>query len=257
MQKELEQLGLSDKEAKVYLASLGLGPAQAGRIARQAGIKRPNTYVVLEHLVKLGLVSQVADTKEKTYKAEEPDRLIRLTKKMRRQVVEAEIELEKLLPGLKSIQKKLIEVPKVVFYQGIEGVRNIIIEASEYPEPWYYFGSAEGWFKALSEKGLDELVLETRELRQKAGRPMSYIITDESYHKIKFFQNYESNIRQAKILPHLIQAKSAFIIYGNKLGVLSVGSAPFGAVIESQEVAELVKIMYMMIWQSLPEERGK
>ncbi len=252
MNNELTKLGLSDNEAKVYVALLALGESDAAGIAKQAQVKRPTTYLALEHLIEQGLVSEVLGQKEKIFKAEEPDRLTKLTKKMRRQVIDAEIQLETLLPGLKAIQKKLIEAPKVSFYNGVEGIKSIAEEASSYPEPWYYFGSVEGWLKALSDGGMQEFILETRDLRKKVGQPTAYMITDAGYNKIKLFQKNEPAIRQVRILPQIIKTKSAFVLFGKKLAVVNIGETPFAAVIESAEIAELVKLMFNVIWQSLP-----
>ena len=256
MQESLEKLGLSENETKVYLAVLGLGPSPAVVIANQAQVKRSTTYLVLQHLISMGLVSEVADSKEKMFKAEDPDRLTKLTRKMRRRVVDAEIELEKLLPGLKAIQKKIIESPKLNFYQGLEGIKTITEEASAYPEPWYYFGPVGEWMKSLSQTGFEELVLDTREYRHKVGRPTCFMITDSDYYKIKLFQKFEPQIRQARILSSLSKSKSGFAIYGKKLALISLGDMPFGAVIESAEVVDLVKMMFLFIWQSLPEEKA-
>ncbi len=257
MDQELTKLGLTDTEAKIYLAALGLGPSAASVIAKQSGIKRTTAYSALDNLVKQGLVSEVADAKEKKFKAEEPDRLSKLTRKMRRQVIAAEIELEKLLPGLKAIQKKLIEAPRVAFYQGLEGIKTIIEEASEYAEPWYYFGSMAEWMKILSSQDFEELATQTRVLRAKVGKPTNYMITDAAYYKVKFFQKYEPEIRQVRIWPGISKAKSSFVIYGKKLAIISIGEVPFGAIIESDEAAELVKMMFEFIWQSLPAEKPR
>jgi DNA-binding MarR family transcriptional regulator len=256
MDQKLTKLGLSENEAKVYLALLALGESDASDISKQAQVKRPTTYLALEHLVEQGLVSEVLGQKEKMFKAEEPDRLARLTRKMRRQVIDAEIQLETLLPGLKAIQKKLIEAPKITFYQGVEGIKSVAEEASGYPEPWYYFGSAEGWLKALGAEEMQEFILETRVLRKKVSQPTAYMITDAGYHKIKLFQKHEPTIRQVRILPQIIKTKSAFVLFGKKLAVVNIGEAPFAAVIESAEIAELVKMMFNIIWKSLPEKAG-
>ncbi len=255
MEQELISLGLTDTEAKIYLAVLELGPSSAAIIAKQANIKRTTGYSALEYLIQKGLVSEIANTKEKLFKAEEPDKLTRLTRKMRRQVIEAEIGLEKLLPGLKAIQKKLIEVPKVTFYQNIEGIKTIIEQAAFSAEPWHYFGSTEQLIKSTSEKLMNEFALEVREKRKKINPPVNYIITDGGYYKIKIFQKFEPQLRQVKIFPPIAKAKSAFVIFGGKLGVLSYDNMPFGAIIESREVAELVKMLFEIIWNSLPEEK--
>lgn len=251
MNEELTNVGLGENESKVYIALLTVGPALASTISHEAKVKRPTTYLALENLKKQGLVSETMQGKEKQFKAEDPDRLIKLTRKMRRKVIEAEIALEKILPGLKAIRKKIIEVPKVTYYQGIEGVKAIIEEFTEYPETTYYFGSTEGFIKQMSIKSANEFSLDTREIRNKVGRPFAYIITDEGYSKIKIFQKSESAVRGVKILSELKNSESAFAIYGKKLAVLGIGSIPFGAIIESDEVVDLVKIMYMVIWNSL------
>jgi len=255
MYQQLIKLGLNEHEAKVYLATLELGSSSVATIARTAGVKRPTTYLALEHLAEKGMVSEVVDSKEKKFRAEEPDRLAKLTRKMRRRVIEAEIELEKLMPGLKAIQKKLVQPPKLTFYQGMEGIKTIIEEASGHPEPWYYFGSAEEFMKAMPPKEAEEFVLETRELRKKAGRPLAKFISDKGYNKIQLFEKYEPAVRQVRFLPELLITKSALIIYGNKLGVISLGQAPFVSVVESTEIVELLKLMYQIIWANLPEER--
>jgi len=257
MEKELEQLGLSDKEVKVYLAALALGPAPAGKIAKQAGIKRPNTYVVLEHLIILGLVSEVVISKEKFFKAEGPEKLKNLTKKMRRKVIAAELKLEELLPELKVIQKRLIEPPKIVFYQGTLGVKNILEDLSASREPSYIFGASEEIIKTLGSTKLSELMEETDRLRELAGRPMSYYVTDKGVTDIKHFKTEKTAAHEIKFLPQTVKPRSAIMLYENKLAVINVSEPIFAAVIESTEVVELVKMMYQLIWKSLSQEKKK
>ena len=56
LEKELEKIGLTEKEAAVYLALLKLGPTTALKIARETGIKRPTVYTTLDALKGRGLV---------------------------------------------------------------------------------------------------------------------------------------------------------------------------------------------------------
>ena len=54
--RKLEEIGLSEKEANVYLAILKVGRGTAYKIARLAGVKTPTTYLMLDDLLKKGLV---------------------------------------------------------------------------------------------------------------------------------------------------------------------------------------------------------
>ncbi len=252
MENILAKIGLSKNEAKVYLATLGMGATSAKDIAERTKMKRPTTYLALENLIKLGLVSETTQNKKKLFKAEEPEKLQKLTKKMRRQVVAAELELEKLLPELKSIRKKIIESPRTTFYRGLSGVKNIIEEFSESTSSWYFFGSTERIFTNLEPQDLSEIMTRSNDLRDKAGRPKVYMITDKGILKEPQFQKSNLKIREMKILPNVIKASSAFVIYGNKVAVFSINESPFGIIIEREEVAEMIKVMYGILWNSIP-----
>jgi sugar-specific transcriptional regulator TrmB len=56
-QDKLLQLGLSEKEAAVYLALLSLGKGTVTSITRKAGINRTTGYDILNALATKGIVS--------------------------------------------------------------------------------------------------------------------------------------------------------------------------------------------------------
>ena len=55
----LEKVGLSKQEAKVYISSLKLGVAKASDIAQKANVKREASYYILRMLQEKGFVSEV------------------------------------------------------------------------------------------------------------------------------------------------------------------------------------------------------
>ena len=55
----LEDLGLSKREAKAYLALLELGSTTVGEIIKKTDIPSSKIYEVLDRLMKKGLVSYV------------------------------------------------------------------------------------------------------------------------------------------------------------------------------------------------------
>ena len=62
--QELTNLGLKDKEASVYLSCLELGPSPVQPIARKAKVVRATTYVILESLMNMGLVTKFKEGKK-------------------------------------------------------------------------------------------------------------------------------------------------------------------------------------------------
>ncbi len=54
--KKLENIGLSENESRVYLASLSLGPAIVRDIARVSQVKRTTIYSLIDSLKQQGLM---------------------------------------------------------------------------------------------------------------------------------------------------------------------------------------------------------
>jgi sugar-specific transcriptional regulator TrmB len=71
-------LDLSEKEAKVYIASLELGLSTIQEIAGKSQISRSTTYEVIESLMEKGLMSALTKGKKKYFSAESPEKLMSL-----------------------------------------------------------------------------------------------------------------------------------------------------------------------------------
>lgn len=113
----LQQIGLTEKEAQVYLALLSLESATAYRIAEHCEVKKPTVYVTLEDLRKKGLVLKVPHVKKSLYSA--------------RNIGEYLQEQEARLDSVRSIVPKLQALgiqnkPGVFFFTGLQGIAQAI-----------------------------------------------------------------------------------------------------------------------------------
>jgi DNA-binding MarR family transcriptional regulator len=253
MDEELQKLGLNEHEARVYLAALSLGPSTASQIADQTNIKRPTVYLAAENLIKQGLMHQTVD-KKRLFVAEKPQKLEKLTKRMRRQVIDAEILLENILPGLIKLPKQFSEEPQVTFYSGIQGMKNILLEITASNSSWHFFGSTTKVLQSPARPEILALIGEGVKIRRGMDpkRPKIYFITDAGILGLKGgFEKMVTPWREMKILPGQINSGSGFIIFEDKLAIINFENKPFAAVIKSKEVVEVVKVMYQLIWRSL------
>ncbi len=248
----MQKLGLSEHEAKIYLAALSLGPSSAAQISTQTSIKRPTVYLALDSLIKQGLVLENFAGKKRLFEAEKPQKLEKLTKRMRRQVIDAEILLESVLPGLIKLPKQYSQEPKVSFYSGEEGLKNIALEISACSSSWYAFGSGAKILEKLAKFKRMDILYDSWDIRSSPSRPKIYIITDAGVFSLgKEWEKNKTPWREVKILPGIIGVGSGLIIYEDKVAVLSLENKPFVAVIKSKEVVEVVKVMFQLIWKSL------
>src|SRR3989344_6106685 len=128
MLPELQNLGLSEKEARVYLAALELGPTTAEKLSAQAKVNRSTTYVQLEALMKAGLMSTYEEGKKTYFAPESPERLRRLLAKQKDAISTKERDLSSLLPELLRQYEGAGERPVVRFFPGKEGITAVRAE---------------------------------------------------------------------------------------------------------------------------------
>ena len=143
--KDLQQLGLEETEAKVYLALLELGPATVSEITKKAGITRTLGYHVLEKLGWHGLVNQVSGKGAKIiFSAEHPQRLVQHVKNKKNQWQRTLEKVEQELPDLISLYK-IADKPTVKYQEGVEGIKNIFNETLESNEEILTIMDVDGW----------------------------------------------------------------------------------------------------------------
>ena len=73
--KNIENLGLTEKESKIYLTSVRIGPASMQVLARKAGVDRGTAYHVAQTLTEKGLFGAVEGGKKPLFRAASPRRL--------------------------------------------------------------------------------------------------------------------------------------------------------------------------------------
>ena len=73
--KQIKNLGLTEKEAKIYTVCLKLGEATAFKIAQISGIKRATAYFTLESLIEKGWINTKKTKKAQLFMANDPQRI--------------------------------------------------------------------------------------------------------------------------------------------------------------------------------------
>ena len=140
-QRNLVTLGLTEGEAKTYIALMELGPSSAGPIVKKSGDAYSNIYSVLECLIEKGLVSFIIKNKTRQFHAVNPSNLSRYLEKKEQEIAEQKRELQKMLPQLKALQDILPSQEAEVFL-GTKGLRTAyekLVEHSSKKNPNLFF----------------------------------------------------------------------------------------------------------------------
>ncbi|MBU4431940.1 hypothetical protein KKD60_01575, partial [Patescibacteria group bacterium] len=130
--KELKNLGLAEKEAKVYLATLELGQSTVQKISEKAKVNRATTYVVIESLIQKGLMSSAYENKKQYFYAESPEKLNLLFREQAMEIQKKQEYLDRILPNLKALKSRDKEGPTVRYFEGKEGMRAIAEEIFDF-----------------------------------------------------------------------------------------------------------------------------
>lgn len=241
LKNELENIGLTDKEARVYLACLELGPTNIQNIVNKGSLKRSTVYEILESLKAKGLMQITTKGKRKQYLAAEPENLLRTIK-------EKEQTLKEIMPMLKSLNNVGFTKPKITYYEGIEGVREIYLEAlksSTHDADWI-----SPMANVLETSGEDWMAKYV-ELKKKSNywirsiHISSNIKEDYKYQDPKTFKETLRNVRYS---PDKIKIPSTIGIWDNKVAVISSKKEGFGFIIESQDYADSMHELYELFW---------
>lgn len=118
IEQDLKFLGLSPDEASIYLACLEYGPLAVSGISRISQIGRTNCYHHTEKLAKKGLLAVSQKGGNKIFSAENPQILINKEKE-RLNVAQS------ILPELLALSSQNPQKPKIRFFDGRSGIKNI------------------------------------------------------------------------------------------------------------------------------------
>lgn len=242
----LEKIGLNSKEASVYLALLELGTASVMSIAQKAGLKRPGTYLILDDLEVRGLVSQVPQNKKALYVAEAPEKLFSDLQKKQEL-------LKRFLPNLEALHNQKKEKPRVQLFQGKEGMLEVYEKIYAHGEVLFY--GTLGDLDRLLPQVTKEVSSRARQRKLKVREILSGTPEDMRYAKNIVLDDYYE-MRFAK---SGVQFLTDNAIFGNSVAFFSFNVQLFAVVITSRDVAESLRSLYAMAWESaaLPSQIKK
>lgn len=234
----LKNNGLSVPQAKLYLACLELGTASAYDISKKTGIFRSSCYEILRNLQEKGLVSVFHKRGKKYYNAENPRGIILKAK-------ENTALLEQALPQFNALYSSDKTRPAVRYYEDPEGMKLILEEVLDEAKEILVFGSVEDYFSDLQDYLPNFL-----SKRLKLKIPIKSIFRDSS-HARERKNNEIAQLREARILPNDYEYHGMTVIWGNKIALSSFQKKKAALVIDSEELAEMERIKFYIIWDSL------
>lgn len=233
--KNLVEYGLSDKEAKMYLALLELEVGTVNEAAKAAGVNRSSAYVVLESLKEKGLISVAGDKKIQHYIATSPEALLYSAESRAQAQESIKNKIADIVPELKALHKDTKQKPKVYVFEGMNGLMASFQSSLKNKEKFMRsFSSAEKIPDAMAEyiRRRTQLGIKMRGI---------YLDNKQSFNLIKMLPKTDEFV----VIPNSKYTfDSNLAIYDDKIGYISPQNGGYSIIIENQDMADILKIIF-------------
>ncbi|MEI8270019.1 MAG: helix-turn-helix domain-containing protein [bacterium] len=238
----LIQIGLEGKEARVYMASLSLGPSTILRLSKISEVKRTTIYELIDSLEKKGLMKKEIHGFKTLYSAEHPERL-------ENSLETKKILLAKMLPELEGMYHLKGTESSLKYYSGLPAIKNIYNDLLKElkPHDFYYAISNVLEWQELDE---DFFLKNHIEKRSKMGIETKLLFTDSdlAQNRKRTERNFNEEV---KILPENSKFHVDLVITPYKLVMFQLYDPKVAIVIENKSIIELQREMFKLIWSSI------
>src|SRR3989344_6779614 len=237
----LKGLGLSDSEAKIYLAALAAGESLPKHLAERAGVKRPMLYKLMPELVAKGLLTETRKGKRGYLVAEDPE--VYLDKKR------AELALaEQQVPALRLLLQTASVKPTIIFYEGIEGLKNLYMDNLREKKPILEFVSVAQIHPEIEEYSKNYYIPQ----RINRNIPIRIIVSGNTTSELLNLKTADWALREVKVIDEKkFPIPLDCYIYGDNVSfaLYRTDSEPVGIIIRSREIATMLRSLFEFMWE--------
>lgn len=242
--RRLLELGLSEKEAGVYLALLELGPSGVQHVAEKANVNRSTCYALIGSLKQRGLVSELERDGRITYVPESPQRLAELIEKEAQQLSSKRQILQQGMPDFLALFNAIEQKPRVRYFEGEKGMvsaREALMEQDLEQEYLSFtaIDEATGLASRIDERGRQRMARRLHGRLVIAVKPgMELPMTD--------LKTWE-----VRTLPYSQAPFTGEVdIFGDKVAAFVFHPEVIGLLVDSAHLSRIFRALFEAAWKS-------
>jgi HTH-type transcriptional regulator, sugar sensing transcriptional regulator len=214
----------------------------ASAVARATKLNRTTTYDILKELAGMGLASQTKQEGVLRYQSIAPELLPAYLERKREKLEESKKQITDLLPQIKQLRTRGRSLPKVLFFEGVEGVKQgyqDILETSQ-----------EKLLRGIT--GMDavysnfDAAWTTYFLKRRAHLGIHCIdLTPDTEGGRRSKRDDKKYARTTKFMPQEYAFDGDISIYDNKVAIFSYANVnPLAVIIEDETIASMMKKVF-------------
>jgi sugar-specific transcriptional regulator TrmB len=238
MDEILKKIGLSDKEAAIYLATLRTGETGANDLARTTGIQRTDCFGVASKLAERGYLTKNKKGRQTLFSATPPQVIATREEQRYKLFMDSVPALKELIPQTSKSKST------VKYFEGPRGIDELS-KRSEFAggellvfSPDEFLNKDNGFYK---KSHID--------LRVKS-KTFCRMLISVSTEALEIKRNDKAELRETRILPRTIfHPKTTIAVYKHRVFVINYKNQ-FGFIAEDADLAETLTQIFELVWAS-------
>ena len=243
----VKKAGLTESQAKGYLALIEHGALSPTALAEKTGESRTNGYMICEKLEKLGLAAK-KEGKKAIYTPAHPSALETLAERRRKILVRNEQEVKQNLTSLIDAFYATNELPGTRILQGIDGIKDVYKDTLREKESIYLLRTTadtpdlgmqylDNYRRQRAEKGIHTFALTPK--------------TEIGLHHQLSGEDEEMLFHRTFLPDGIYTAPVEIDVYGDKVAFIAFGDTQMATIVDSPPIAEAMRQVLCLLSSTL------
>lgn len=242
----LEELGLTSGQVKVYTAVLELGTAKIQSIQEKTALERRAIYDILNKLIEKGFVSYVLEKGIRRYQVTHPRHIKEQIDKMKNSL---EV-LEGKIPDITAFYESKRPIVGAEVLRGNDAMMALLDEALE-SDGVYWMGGNSG-IERDTGPGMKQWFRHWMDRRAKLKVPMYDLVSYGTY--LEDLKPEKTGLHKKQYykfcsLPKGMYTPMVLLMFGNKVAQILWSKQSFAFVLESKEIRDSFMKYFNYFWR--------
>ncbi|MEK6928262.1 MAG: helix-turn-helix domain-containing protein [Nanoarchaeota archaeon] len=241
MEKELQELGLTENESKIYIFLLKQGECTTGPIIKETNIANSRVYESLNSLISKGFVTYNLQKKGKYFQAVSPSIL-------KEKEEERKSKISSLIPSLINLQNLSKEETKTAIYEGYEGFKTAfkkIIDDCQKNETIQILGFSEQQYASKTLRTfIANMNLKSAKKKQKLK-----VILDQNVKETQGKERKQEKYTEVRYMPKGYISPIAVDIFQDYVYMFLWEEKPYVFMIKNKSIAKSFKVYFEFLWK--------
>lgn len=244
--QDLNKIGLTAGEIKLYSALLDLGETTRTELAKKSGISPSKIYDVANRLLEKGIISSVKKNGVIHFSAANPERIKDFIQNKEKDLIKEKELVDELLPQLIGKYAKTEEQTDVEVFYGWEGMKTIFddkVKEMKKGQSDYIFGASKGYDSKQADIFFSQYYIKKR----KKGFGSKIIFNEDVRKNIQRTSIFREEPNEIRFLHQETFTEINF--YGSTVLIIMLLKSPIVIRVKDKEAAASFKKFFDSLWK--------